>query len=63
MKESGRLKLKQAVMAKTSEKTRKADDLDVDEELKTKKPRSEASGHAADRVNADDKVDVDMMAS
>ena len=50
-------------MAETSEKTRKADDLDVDEELKTKKPRSEASGHAADRVNADDKVDVDMMAS
>jgi tRNA (guanine-N(7)-)-methyltransferase subunit TRM82 len=62
-KELGRLKLKQAVMAKASEKTRKADDSDADEELKTKKPRSEASGHEADRVDEEDKADVDMTTS
>ena len=58
-KELGRLKLKQAVMAKANEKTRKADDSDVDEELKTKKPRSETSGHEADCV----KDDVVMVTS
>lgn len=59
-KELGRLKLKQAVMAKASEKTRKADELDVDDELKTKKPRSEAGGHEADRLN-EDNDDINMV--
>jgi CRISPR/Cas system-associated endonuclease Cas1 len=63
-KELGRLKLKQAVMVRASEKTRKtADNSDADKELKTNKPRSEASGHEADRMNEKDKADVDMMAS
>lgn len=61
-KEWGRLKLKQAVMAKASEKIRKADDSDVDEELKTKKPCSEAGGHEADRLN-EDKGDINMVAN
>ena len=61
-KELGRLKLKQAVMAKANEKTRKPDDSDADEELKTKKPRSDASGHVGDCVDEEDK-DVDMVAS
>jgi len=30
-----------------------ADDSDTDEELETKKPRSKASGHEADRVSED----------
>ena len=50
-KELGRLKLKQTVMAKASEKTRKADDSDADKELKTKKPRPEASGNEDNKAN------------
>ncbi|KIM44673.1 hypothetical protein M413DRAFT_442627 [Hebeloma cylindrosporum] len=61
-KELGRLKLKQAVMAKANEKVRKADDSDVDEELKTKKSRSEASGPEADHMN-EDEADVNMVGS
>jgi len=62
-KELDRLKLKQAVMVRTSERTRKADDSDADEELKTKKPCSKASGPEADSVNEEDKANVGMVAS
>jgi tRNA (guanine-N(7)-)-methyltransferase subunit TRM82 len=61
-KELGRLKLKQAVMAKANEKekTRKADDLDIDEEPETKKSRSEVSRQKANSIN-EHGADVDMV--
>jgi len=58
-KELGRLKLKQAVIAKANEKekTRKAD---IDEEPETKRSRSEVSGQKANSVN-EHGDDVDMV--
>jgi hypothetical protein len=50
------------MIPQASEKTQKAHDLDVDKELKTKKPRSEASGLEADRLNQD-KADINMVAN
>ena len=48
-------------MAKASEKARQAGDSDTSEELKTKKPRSEGSGHETDHMNEDDTAEVDMV--